>query len=53
MALTDDQLEEPDSLMLLNLIKGEIVGELRLPPSVSEALGPAFSAFERALKEAN
>lgn len=39
--------------MLLNLIKDEIVGELRLPKNVSDALGPAFSAFEKALKEAN
>ena len=51
--LVGESLEEPDSLMLLNLIKDEIVNELRLPPSVSAALGPAFQAFEKALKKSN
>jgi len=37
-----DTLDEPDIMMLLNLIKDEIVNELRLPPSVSAVLGPAF-----------
>ena len=46
-------LDEPDSLMLLTLIKDEIVNELRLSPQVSAALMPAFVAFERALKQAN
>ena len=36
--------------MLLNLIKDEIVNELRLPPQASAALTPAFVAFEKALK---
>jgi len=48
-----EALEEPDSMMLLNLIKDEIVNELRLPVHVSAALGPAFEAFEKALKQAN
>jgi len=48
-----EALEEPDSMMLLNLIKDEIVNELRLPAQVSLALGPAFAAFEKALKQAN
>ena len=39
--------------MLLNLIKDEIVNELRLPEHVSVALGPAFAAFEQALKQTN
>lgn len=46
-------LDEPDSLMLLNLIKDEIAKELQLPPQVSASLAPAFVAFERALKQAN
>ena len=45
-----DALEEPDSLMLLNLIKNEIVNELHLSNEASEALAPAFAAFETALK---
>lgn len=48
-----EALEEPDSMMLLNLIKDEIVNELRLPADVSAALGPAFEAFEKALKQVN
>ena len=48
-----EALEEPDSLMLLNLIKDEIVNELRLPAHVSAALAPAFATFEKALKQAN
>ena len=39
--------------MLLNLIKDEIVNELRLPEHVSAALAPAFAVFEKALKQAN
>ena len=39
--------------MLLNLIKDEIVNELHLSPTVSQALVPAFEAFELALKQAN
>lgn len=39
--------------MLLSLIKDEIVNELRLPPHVSQALTPAFAAFEIALKKVN
>lgn len=51
--MAGEALEEPDSLMLLNLIKDEIVNELHLPANVSAALGPAFAAFEQALKKAN
>ena len=53
LASAGETLEEPDSLMLLNLIKDEIVNELQLPANVSAALTPAFAAFEQALKKAN
>ena len=39
--------------MLLNLIKDEIVNELRLPPNIATSLTPAFAAFEQALKKVN
>ena len=53
LAAGGETLEEPDSLMLLNLIKDEIVNELQLPSNVSAAMTPAFAAFEQALKKAN